>query len=147
MFCRWWSEVWALNTTAAETLAVAQHKIARIMFGITLRDRKSKTWIRQQMGVKDIIETFKKDKGHISCLSGQLERTLMQWQRTRGWPKTRWRGGLTQYFRSIWPSMADYKKWCRLTREGTLPQERKGPGFGSRFGNRNKIIKVSLWKT
>lgn len=57
-----WSEVWALNTFAAETLAVDQRKIARILLSITLRDRKSKTLIRQQIGVKDITETLKKDK-------------------------------------------------------------------------------------
>lgn len=51
-----------LNITTAETLAADQHKIERLMLGITLHDGKSYTFILQQTGVKDITETVKKNK-------------------------------------------------------------------------------------
>lgn len=47
------------------------------MLCITLRDRKSNTWIQQQTGGKDIIEIIKKGKhrwaGHVSPLGALLE--------------------------------------------------------------------------
>lgn len=42
-------EAWSPPTTIEETLAMAQRKIERIMRGITLRDSKINTWIRQQI--------------------------------------------------------------------------------------------------
>ena len=51
-----------------EKLAVAQCK----MLGITLRDRKRNTWIRQETGVSDIINAIRNAKhrwaGHIARL-------------------------------------------------------------------------------
>ena len=41
-------------------LSVAQHKMERIMLGITLRDHKCNTWIRHQTDVNDIIDVIKK---------------------------------------------------------------------------------------
>ena len=44
----------------------------RIMLGITLRDRKQNTWIRQETGVSDIINAIREAKhkwaGHIARL-------------------------------------------------------------------------------
>ena len=55
-------ETWALNNAMMEKRAVAQRKMERIMPGITLRDRKRKTWIRQETGVSDITNTIRKAK-------------------------------------------------------------------------------------
>lgn len=52
------NETQAFNTTTFEALAAAQRKIERLMFGITLRYKESNPWIRQQTGVKDIIDTI-----------------------------------------------------------------------------------------
>lgn len=38
------SDIWALNATSSETIAVFQRKSNRIMAGVTLRDRKSNTF-------------------------------------------------------------------------------------------------------
>ena len=42
-------ETWALNNAMTEN---AQRKMKRIMLGITLRDRKQNTWIRQETWCK-----------------------------------------------------------------------------------------------
>ena len=56
-----------------DKLAVAQRKMERIMLGITIRDRKRNTWIRQETGVSGIINAIRKAKhnwaGHIARLS------------------------------------------------------------------------------
>ena len=64
------SETWTLKMTHIELMPVAQHKMERIMFGITLRDHKRNTWIQHQTGVNDIIDVVKKGirgwAGHIA---------------------------------------------------------------------------------
>ena len=64
------SETWTLSKPIIEKLSVAQHKMERIMLGITLRDKKRNSWIRQQMGPTNIPKYVKKSKhrwaGHIS---------------------------------------------------------------------------------
>ena len=66
-------ETWALNNAMMDKLAVAQRKMERIMLGITLRDRKRNTWVRQETGVRDIINAIRRAKhrwvGHINRLS------------------------------------------------------------------------------
>ena len=65
-------ETWALNNAMMEKLAVAQRKMERIMPSITLRDRKRKTWTRQETSVSDTTNTIRKAKhrwaGHIARL-------------------------------------------------------------------------------
>lgn len=50
------SETWALITGHIETLAVTQRKMERTMLGITLRDLRCNTRIRQQTEITDIID-------------------------------------------------------------------------------------------
>ena len=68
-------ETWALNNAMMDTLAVAQRKMERIMLGITLRDRKRNTWIRQETGVSDIINAIRKAKHRWA---GQIARPSEQ---------------------------------------------------------------------
>ena len=64
------SETVALKKVHMELLSVAKCKMERIMLGITLRDHKRNTWIRQQTGVNYIINVIKKGihgwAGHIA---------------------------------------------------------------------------------
>ena len=68
-------ETRALNNAMMDTLAVAQRQMERTMLGITLRDRKRNTWIRQETGVSDIIKAIRKAKhrwaGQTARLSEQ----------------------------------------------------------------------------
>ena len=47
--------------------------LERAMFGITLRDRKRSTWIREKTKVKDIIQVVKQQKwrwaGHVAWMN------------------------------------------------------------------------------
>ena len=56
-----------------EKLAVAQRKLERIILDITLHYRKRNTWIRQETGVRDIVNIIRMAKhrwtGHIARLS------------------------------------------------------------------------------
>ena len=64
------SDTWALKKAHMELLSVAQHKMERIMLGITLRDNKCNAWIRYQTGVNYTIDVIKKGiyrwAGHIA---------------------------------------------------------------------------------
>ena len=64
------SETWSLTMRQANKLRVVQRKMERQMLGITLRDRKTSQWIRQQTRITDLIEYAKRSKwrwaGHIA---------------------------------------------------------------------------------
>ena len=75
------SDTWALKKAHMELLSVAQCKMERIMFGITLRDHKRNTWIQHQTGVNYIIDIIKTGihgwAGHIapgSCVAKNSQR-------------------------------------------------------------------------
>ena len=71
------------------------------MLGITLRDRKRLTWIRERTKVKDIIPVLKQQKwrwaGHAARMNdNRWTKTLTDWhpyneKRSRKRPDTRWR--------------------------------------------------------
>ena len=100
--------------------ADAQSMMERIMLGITHRDRKQKTWIRQETSLSDIINAIRKAKhrwaGHISRLSDSrwtiraTEWTPRDWTRKQGRPKTRWRDDLTrQQIGPLWSRLAEHR--------------------------------------
>ena len=55
-------ETWYLSNTQLEKLNITQRKIERIMMGVTLKDRKSREWIRRKSGVADIIRSMRESK-------------------------------------------------------------------------------------
>ena len=54
------SEIWRLAKSMERKLQSAQRGMERIIFGITLRDRKRVSWIREQEKVEDIFTTTKR---------------------------------------------------------------------------------------
>ena len=52
------SETWTLTAKMENKLAAAQRNIERSMLGITMRDRKTNEWIREQTKVQDILKTI-----------------------------------------------------------------------------------------
>ena len=90
-----------------DALAVAQREMERIMLGITLRDQRHNTWIRQQTGVTDIIDHIRQSKhrwaGHVARLQNNrwtIRATSWvprRWLRPRGRLKTRWRDYLSRH--------------------------------------------------
>ena len=64
------AETWTLTKRMVQKLQTAQRSMKRCMLGITRRDKKRITWIRNQTKVFDIIERIKQLKwkwsGHIA---------------------------------------------------------------------------------
>ena len=111
-----------------DKLAVAQHKMERIVLGITLRDQKQNTWIHQETGVSNIINAIRKAKhrwaGQIAQLSDNCgtiratERTKRDWTR-----KIRWRDNLTRQFVPVWSRLTKHRRLWDRSREEFLCQE------------------------
>ena len=55
-------ETWKLTKQAKNSLRIAQRAMERAMLGISVRDRKRSTWIREKTKVKDIIQVVKQLK-------------------------------------------------------------------------------------
>ena len=95
-----WKWNLGLTTAQVDALAVAQRKMKRIILGITLRDQRHNTWIRQQTGVTDITDHIRQSKhrwaGHVARLQDNrwtIRATSWvprRWLRPRGRLKTRW---------------------------------------------------------
>ncbi len=56
------SETWRLTKKLERRLRSAQREMERRMLGITWRDRKRASWIREQTKVEDIVVTIKNKK-------------------------------------------------------------------------------------
>ena len=129
------SETWALTTAQMDALAVAQRKMERIMLGITLRDQRHNTWIRQQTGVTDIIDHIRQSKhrwaGHVARLQDNrwtIRATSWvprRWLRPRGRPRTRWRDDLSRHLGTTWTRLAQDRHQWKLSREGFLHKGEK----------------------
>ena len=86
------------------------------MLGITLRDRKRSTWIREQTGVKDIIQVIKGQKirwaGHVARRNdNRWSKRLTDWcprdgKRSRKRPDTRWRDEIEKFAGKTWQRKA-----------------------------------------
>ena len=64
------SETWSLNNAMEEMIAVTQRKMEHIMLGISLRDQKRYTWMRQHTETEDIVTASRWNKhrweGHVA---------------------------------------------------------------------------------
>ena len=56
------SETWSLKKILERKLQSAQREMERIMLGITWRDRRRASWIREQTKVEDMLSTNKRKK-------------------------------------------------------------------------------------
>ena len=109
-------------------------KMERIMLGITLRDQRHNTWIRQQTGVTDIIDHIRQSKhrwaGHVARLQDNrwtIRATSWvprRWLRPRGRPKTRWRDNLSRHLGTTWTRLAQDRHQWKLSMEG-FPHEKR----------------------
>jgi len=100
-------ETWKLTKQAENLLRVAQKAMERAMLGITLRDRKRSTWIREKTIVKDIIQVVKQQKwrwaGHVAKMNdNRWTKRLTDWhpygeKRSRKRPDTRWKDEIKKF--------------------------------------------------
>ncbi len=83
------SETWRLTKQLERKLRSAQRGMERRMLGITWRDKKRASWIREQTKVEDILMTIKNKKwtraGHIMRrLDNRWTTRVTEWQLRNG---------------------------------------------------------------
>ncbi|HEG7136645.1 TPA: hypothetical protein SFG11_002777, partial [Staphylococcus aureus] len=119
------SETWVLNSAITQRLQTTQRGMERCMLGITRRDRKRNTWVRQRTGVMDIIAKIRSLKwmwaGHVArrndnrWTSAVLNWTPRYVKRPRRRPKDRWNRDIVKYLGVTWQREAQNREnWKAL---------------------------------
>src|ERR1700761_4130181 len=99
------AETLTLTKASENKLRVAQIAMERSMLGITLRDKMTNQWIRQQTKVVDVMERIASLKwnwaGHIARITDERwTKTIVNWRpyskRPTGRPPYRWRDDITK---------------------------------------------------
>ena len=127
------SETWTLSKKMENKLKVAQHNMERSMLNITLKDKKTNHWIREQTRGQDIIHIIKLKKwswaGHISRIQDQRWTTeITTWTprdggRSQGKPLKRWRDEIDTYTGTVnWQQMAQNRQQWRSHAEAFIQQ-------------------------
>ena len=106
------SETWITTNTDLQRLAVAQHRMERVMVGVTLADLKTNAWLRGVTKLKDVIAEAKKRKlnwaRRLSRMNRQRwPRRLAEWtprsrRRPPGRPRRRWRDEIVEQYGVNW---------------------------------------------
>ena len=118
-------ETWKLTKVIENKLRSAQRAMERSMLGITLKDRKRASWVRDQTKVKDIIVAIKEQKwkwaGQIARREdGRWSKSVTEWtprdgKRGRGRPDRRWRDEIESFAGVTWQRLAQsYDSWEEL---------------------------------
>jgi hypothetical protein len=104
----------------------------RAMVGITRRDRKLNTLLREQTGVQDIVCMVKNQKwqwaGHVARAADNrwtkivTERIPLQGKRKQGRPATKWEDDNRKILGVTWMRKAENRsEWCQI-REAFIQQ-------------------------
>ncbi len=119
------SETWCLTKELERKLRSAQRGMERKMLGITWRDKKRASWIREQTKVEDILMTIKNKKwtwaGHVmrTC-DNRWTMKVTEWQprngrRNQGRQRVRWRDEIRAFTGPRWSSLtSDRERWRML---------------------------------
>ncbi|RVE53061.1 hypothetical protein evm_002359 [Chilo suppressalis] len=118
------AETWVLTKESINKIQVAQRKLERKLVGITLRDRKTNTWLRKQSGVTDAVKHIASLKwqwaGHIARKHGSWGKAVLEWRpwgekRPRGRPQMRWKDDVRKTAGTNWMEVAqDRSRWRNL---------------------------------
>ncbi len=119
------SETWRLTKELERKLRSAQRGMERRMLGITLRDRKRASWIREHTKVEDILVTIKNKKwtwaGHVMRRRDNRWATrVTEWQPrngrgSQGRQRVRWRYEIRAFAGPSWSSLtSDRERWRML---------------------------------
>ncbi len=114
-------------------LMTTQHNMERSILNITLLDKKTIKWIREQTKLHDIIQAIKKKKwtwaGHISRLKdNRWTSTITEWtprnvKRSQGKPRKRWRDDIDKYMGTVnWRQSAQNRQDWRRHAEAYILQ-------------------------
>ena len=118
------AETLTLTKASENTLRVAQRAMERSMLGISLRDKRTNQWIRQQTKVLDVMERIASLKwnwaGHIARMTDERwTKTIMNWRppttRPVGKPPERWTNSIKRTAGKNWQQVAiDRSRWKEL---------------------------------
>ena len=120
------AETWTLTRRSMQRLQTTQRSMERCMLGITRKDKKRISWIRNKTKVIDVIQRVKNAKwswaGHIARRTDNRWTSLiMDWyprdkKRPRRRPQNRWKDEIRKQAGVNWKTVAlDRKKWkCLL---------------------------------
>lgn len=119
------AETWGLTKLLERKLRSAQRAMERKMVGVTLRDRKRASWIREQTQVEDILAQIKRKKwrwaGHVMRrIDNRWTTRTTEWVprdgiRSKGRPKTRWIDEIRKFGGKEWTRAAqDRDGWRSL---------------------------------
>ena len=119
------SETWSITKGLERKLRSAQRGMERIMLGITWKDKKTASWIRNQTRVEDILSSIKRRKwtwaGHVYRRNdNRWTKAATEWQprdgaRGRGRPITRWRDEIRKFAGLGWNRRtSDRAEWRGL---------------------------------
>ncbi len=116
------SETWRLTKELERKLRSTQRGMERKMLGITWRDKKRASWIREQTKVEDILMTIKNKKrtwsGHVMRRrDSKWTMKVTEWQprngrRNPGRQRVRWRDESRAFPGPRWSSLtSDRGRW------------------------------------
>ena len=117
-------ETWKTTKRQRSKLIVPQRAMERSLLKITRRDRKKNEWIRQQTGVKDVLESAARLKwswaGHVARKNdGRWTKSVTDWYprdgvRRKGRQKIRWVDDIRKVAGTNWIRKAqDRAQWKR----------------------------------
>jgi hypothetical protein len=118
------SQTWALNKRMQSKMQTTQRAMERAMIGVTMRDRKTNEWVREQTGLRDIKLVTSKLKwqwaGHIARLpDNRWTKTVTEWiplegKRKQARPKLRWEDEIRKCAGVTWMRVAANRvEWKR----------------------------------
>ncbi len=119
------SEAWRLTKKLERKLRSAQRGMERRMLGITWRDKKRASWIREQTKVEDILMSIKNKKwtwaGHVMRRHDTRWTTkVTKWhprngRRNQGRQRVRWRDKIGAFAEPSWTLLtSDRERWRML---------------------------------
>lgn len=119
-------ETWTLNKETKSKLRTTVRSMQRYMLNVRRSDKKRNTWISQQTGIPDIMETISKRKwkwaGHlVRSQQGKWAQAIEEWcpvnlKRRRGRPPGQWDNEMrVSCGGACWRRVAhDRKEWRRM---------------------------------
>jgi hypothetical protein len=118
-------ETAAFTKRSMNKLQITQRAMERKMLGVSLRDRKTNEWLRQQTKLRDVTEKIVSQKwswaGHIARRDDQRwTRRILEWRpwtskRGVGRPPVRWSDDIVRVAGTKWMQMAqDRELWRKM---------------------------------
>src|SRR5678815_4452599 len=113
------SECWVLNTMQKSKIEAAEMRVLRLIRGVTLKDRVRSEAIREELGVRPIIECIERNQlrwfGHVQRMEDfRYPRRLLNWRligtRPVGRPRKRWKDAVEEAITSRGETMENVER-------------------------------------